>query len=787
MNSCALNDKIYKAINVCQFKANSDEYKALNCFVKKHISGALNELYDFLEAQNIYQFSAKKRQNLIKKQSKHWLKLMVTADFESIKKESIIIGQTHDRHNISAELYILGYNKVVSYLQRKIFEDGFKDNLIKQVLDHITSRVLMDISLSLSSYIGEREKASLYFYDLSRVSSCNDNFKESVLEMMSLTLKYIGMQGGGFYGVQSENFLKPLDDIPICDEGVGEDSARTCRKKCIKNFCVKNQDKPYFVLTREDFPRESKELDKFFSKTTTYILVPIKIEDELVGVIEFFSSKKTEKNLIPFKIIEMFSSQLSIVLERLHLFINQEKFIESLHNSAFYDSLTGLANRNLFMDRLKQNLKKLSRIDIDSSSIIFLDVDDFKDVNDRHGHALGDEALKIIAKSISACVRQIDTVARFGGDEFVILLDSVEDEGEAYEIAERILKNCCRTLYIENSEIKSSVSIGLLMLENNDELEDRILYKADKAMYKAKKLGKGRICVFDSEFVEKINSEIRMLSDLEEAIKADAIEMYYQPIIDVESGSIAYFEALCRWHHPELGYIPPSTFINLAETSDLILDLGKKCFEIALRDMTRLRETYPDYPGAIFSVNMSVKQFHNDKNFKAIAKLIQESPNPSNSIKVEVTENLLLDSTDHTFEKFMTLKEMGVEVLIDDFGTGYSSLSYLNKFDFDYLKIDKIFIDTMTVDAKNLELIKAIIALSKSQNIAIIAEGIETKEQLEILYEMGCSFIQGYYFSKPLPLLEALLLIAKEMSHKKMFKNLQHRNNSKNKMLSISA
>lgn len=469
----------------------------------------------------------------------------------------------------------------------------------------------------------------------------------------------------------------------------------------------------------------------------------------------------------------MFSSQLSIVLERLHLFINQEKFIKSLHNSAFYDSLTGLANRSLFIDRLKQNLKKLSRIDMSYSSIIFLDIDDFKDINDKYGHTVGDEALKIIAKSISACVRQIDTVARFGGDEFIILLDSVENEGEANEIGERILKNCCRTLHINNTEIKNSVSIGLLVLENNNDIEDSILYKADKAMYKAKKLGKGQICVFDSEFVEKINSEIKMLTDLEKAIKSDEIEMYYQPIIDIESGCIAYFEALCRWHHSELGYIPPSIFIKLAETSGLILELGKKCFEIALRDMTKLRKAYPNYPGAIFSVNMSVKQFHNDKNFQAIKKLIQRSPNPPSSIKIEVTENLLLDSTDHTFEKFTTLKEMGIEVLIDDFGTGYSSLSYLNKFEFDYLKIDKIFIDTMNVDSKNLELIKAIIALSNSQNIGIIAEGIETKEQLETLYKMGCHLIQGYYFSKPLPFSEALLLVEKEVSHKKVFKSLQ--------------
>lgn len=170
---------------------------------------------------------------------------------------------------------------------------------------------------------------------------------------------------------------------------------------------------------------------------------------------------------------------------------------------------------------------------------------------------------------------------------------------------------------------------------------------------------------------------------------------------------------------------------------------------------------------------MSVKQFHNDKNFQAIKKLIQKSSNPPSSIKIEVTENLLLDSTDHTFEKFTALKEKGIELLIDDFGTGYSSLSYLNKFEFDYLKIDKSFIDTMNVDAKNLELIKAIIALSNSQHIGIIAEGIETKEQLETLYEMGCCLIQGYYFSKPLPFSEALLLVEKEVSHKKAFKSLQ--------------
>ncbi len=785
--------RFYDFIDSCYFESNKDEYVILEHFLKKHIKGALIELYDFLETQKIFHFSAAKRKVLIQKQSQHWIELLLSADINVVREKSIQIGQKHDEHNISSELYILGYKKIITYLQNKVFEDHSTDpQRVEKILNHITNRTLIDISISLSSYIDEREKHSTYFYHMSRASSRNNDFKEAIVDMLLLTLRYIGMDAAYFHNIQSDAFLKKLDDLYVNSDGEENDTIYTYRRDLEGDFSPKIQDlkskkSKCLFLRKENFSKKSKKLTSFFKVVKTCLFIPIKISNELVAVIEFFSFKGTEDHLLSRKAIEIFSSQLSIVLERLHLFTTQEKFIKSLHHAAFYDSLTGLANRDLFVDRLHHNLKNLSRIDSDKSSVIFLDVDDFKDINDKHGHALGDETLKIIAKSISACVRQSDTVSRFGGDEFVVLLDSVEDEGEAYEIAERILENCCRTFYLENTEVKNSVSIGLLMLDSSHEQEDNILYKADKAMYKAKKLGKGRICVFDSQFVEKINSEIKMLKDLEEAIKTDDIEMYYQPIVDIKSGRIAYFEALCRWHHPELGSIPPAIFIKLAESSGLILDLGKKCFELCSRDMENLRKTLPDYPGAIFSINMSVKQFHNDKHFNSILKLIQNSPNPTSSLKVEVTESLLLDSTKETYNKFMKLKNMGVEVLIDDFGTGYSSLSYLNKFDFDYLKIDKIFVDKMTVDSKNLELIKAIIALSKSQNIDVIAEGIEHKEQLDMLYEMGCYLIQGYYFSRPLPLVETLLLISKEMAHKNIFENLQNQIISKNKVISIRA
>lgn len=304
MECCALNDKIYKTLSSCQFKADTNEHRALECFIKKHIGGALYELYDFLEIHDIHYFSEQQQDLLVKKQIQHWNNLMLHNDFEDLPKESIRIGKAHDRNNISAEIYLLGYNKIISYLQRKLFEEQFQDlSLQQKLLSHITNRILMDISLSLSSYVSEREKNSLYFYDISKISSCNHDFKKAVSDILSLTIKRIDMQGICFYELQSGKFTKPLDTIRIGDDDLADNGLLTCRKEIINDFFLQNKDiktldqKPSF-LTRKMLLKRSKELDDLFNKVERYILVPVRIEDELVGVVEIFSLKNKKEESV---------------------------------------------------------------------------------------------------------------------------------------------------------------------------------------------------------------------------------------------------------------------------------------------------------------------------------------------------------------------------------------------------------------------------------------------------------------------------------------------------------
>jgi len=297
---CALNDKIYKTLNFCSFDVKSDEYAALNFFIKKHIDGALYELCDFLETLDIHHFPKAKRDQLVKKQIQYWTHLMLHNDFEHLQKESLRIGKAHDRNEISAEIYLMGYNKIISYLQKRIFEEDFKDpSLPKKLLNHISNRILMDISLSLSAYISERERNSLYFYELSKLSSCNQNFKKAIFDILSLTVKRIEMQGICFHGVQSSKFLRPLDTIHIGDDTLCDSALSGARDEIIRDFFLdiktkKNKCQEFSLLTRNSFSKKCRNLDNFFSKVQTYILLPVKMDGELVAIIELFSFYSTK-------------------------------------------------------------------------------------------------------------------------------------------------------------------------------------------------------------------------------------------------------------------------------------------------------------------------------------------------------------------------------------------------------------------------------------------------------------------------------------------------------------
>jgi diguanylate cyclase (GGDEF)-like protein/PAS domain S-box-containing protein len=423
---------------------------------------------------------------------------------------------------------------------------------------------------------------------------------------------------------------------------------------------------------------------------------------------------------------------------------------ERLLHEAMHDVLTGLPNRALFMDHLKLSVERGKRRDDRLFAVLFLDLDRFKIINDSLGHMVGDQLLVGIARRLETCLRPGDTVARLGGDEFTILLEDLNGAGEAIEVAERLQKALARPFNLNGHEVFATVSIGIALSATGYELPDDVLRDADTAMYRAKMLGKARHEVFDKTMHALAMNLLQMESDLRRAIERKEFFLHYQPIITLETGEVRGFEALVRWQHPERGFIPPNDFIEIAEETGLIIPIGQWVLEEACRQIHRWQTEFPQYPPLQISVNLSVKQFMNADLLAHIQTALKDAEVDPHSLKVEITESMVMENVEAAIEMLQQMRALGIELSIDDFGTGYSSLSYLHRFPISTLKIDRSFVSRMTVNNENAEIVRTIIMLARNLKMDVVAEGVETAEQLAQLKALNCQYGQGYYFSKPL-------------------------------------
>jgi diguanylate cyclase (GGDEF)-like protein/PAS domain S-box-containing protein len=434
---------------------------------------------------------------------------------------------------------------------------------------------------------------------------------------------------------------------------------------------------------------------------------------------------------------------------------------EQLLHDALHDSLTGLPNRTLFIGHLKLAVNQCRRRNGYLFAVLFIDLDRFKVINDSLGHMVGDELLIAIARRLEICLRDGDTVARLGGDEFTILLDDITEHADALRAAERVQEVLEQPFALAGRELFVTASVGIKYSGGaGDEQPEDLLRDADTAMYCAKALGKAQYQVFDARMHTQALTLLQIESDLRRAIERAEFEVNYQPIVSLRSGRICGFEALVRWRHPERGVILPSDFIPFAEETGLVIQIDRWVLKQACLQMRRWQDALPVTKRMKISVNLSCKQFMQPTIVEHVLETLQETGLDPNSLKLEITESVIMEGGDFAMMVLEQLSDAGIELSLDDFGTGYSSLSYIHRFPVTSLKIDQSFIKRL--GAQDGEIVRAVVGLARNLGLEVVAEGIETVTQLDQLKALGCDQGQGYYFSEAVGEESATELIQKE-------------------------
>ncbi len=474
---------------------------------------------------------------------------------------------------------------------------------------------------------------------------------------------------------------------------------------------------------------------------------------------EIVNRRKNGEEYLEWLMISTAYNEDGSVLRRVGIFsdITDRKLAEqTIWKQANFDPLTGLPNRTLFHDYLKQEIKKADR-NGQSLALLFIDLDRFKEVNDTLGHDMGDHLLHEAARRLGLCVRSTDTVARLGGDEFTVILCSLNEANSTERIVRTILDSLATPFQLGAEVAYVSASIGITLYPEDADCSEALLKNADQAMYAAKNQGRNGYHYFTSSMQAAALERMRLTVDLRAALPGGQLQLYYQPIVELSSGIVRKAEALIRWQHPVYGLISPAEFIPIAEDTGMIVEIGDWVFHEAARQALCWRaEHCPDFQ---ISINKSPLQFRNNHEHSGKwLEYLQETDLPGQGLVVEITESLLLDTHTSIIEILNKYRDSGLQIALDDFGTGYSSLSYLKKYPIDYLKIDQSFVRHLTANSKEMAMCEAIIVMAHKLGIQVIAEGVETQENLDLLLAAGCDYGQGYFFARPMPAAEFDLL-----------------------------
>lgn len=497
-------------------------------------------------------------------------------------------------------------------------------------------------------------------------------------------------------------------------------------------------------------------------KTKKIPIIFVSVLEEVSGKIQAFKLGGADYITKPFQVEEVLARiehQLSI---RQREIIERQQHQSQLLQMTLYDSLTGLPNRTLFMKRLKQTGKRAEEQSVYQFAVLFLDCDRFKTINDSLGHSVGDELLVALARRIKAFLSPSETLARLGSDEFAILLENIADISCATLIAERILQQLLTPFQLSRYEVFISASIGITLSNLGKKQPEHLLRNAETAMYRAKALGKFRYHIFDPAMHQEAMKFLQIESDLRRAIDREEFVVYYQPIISLTTNKIAGFEALVRWQHPTRVMVPPAEFIPVAEETGLIASIDIWVLREACYQLRNWQLTCRTDESLTVSVNLSARLFSQPNLIQTIDKIIHDTQINPQSLKLEITESAIMENTDSASSILQDFRARNIQLSIDDFGTGYSSLSYLQKFPVNTLKIDKSFVSRMHESSKDRNLISMIINIAHTMGMSVVAEGVETVEQLSYLRDLGCDFTQGYLFYRPLESQLVLGLLAAE-------------------------
>src|SRR6185437_11095346 len=421
---------------------------------------------------------------------------------------------------------------------------------------------------------------------------------------------------------------------------------------------------------------------------------------------------------------------------------------EQIAHMARHDALTDLPNRIMLRERLQHELKRVKRGEC--LAVLCLDLDQFKSVNDTLGHPIGDELLKLVADRLRGCTREPDTIARLGGDEFAIIMTQMKEPTDAASLSRRIRESIIRPYQVDGHQIVSDLSIGISIAPIDGTESDVLLKNADMALYGAKADGRGTYRFFEADMNTRMKARRELEMDLRKALHNKEFELYYQPLVTLQTNEISAFEALLRWHHPTRGMISPAEFIPIAEETGLIIPLGEWVLKTACQETV-------NWPAHVkVAVNLSPSQLNNRNLVRVVNEALSESGMPARKLQLEITESVLMQNTFSTLATLHELRKLGVQIAMDDFGTGYSSLSYLRSFPFDKIKIDRSFIQDLSNGAGPLAIVHAVAGLANGLNMISTAEGVETQQQLETLQAIGCTEMQGYLFSQARPAKEVM-------------------------------